>query len=138
MCASRRRSGGARSARSRHPSCCSPSSAPRAAHRSSSISTSRAMRFLKSWVLFGVGALALLAVLEGALRVLPTYSGLQPSPAPEDYPLRGYEASRPYKYSYGWAMLNAHGGMTNNYGHVAPFDFRTGSRPLIVAGDSYI
>jgi hypothetical protein len=96
------------------------------------------MRFLKSWTLFGLGALALLAALEGALRGLPTYSGLQPGPAPEDYPLRGYEASRPYKYSYGWAMLNAHRGMTNNYGHVAPFDFRAGSRPLIVAGDSYI
>ena len=96
------------------------------------------MRFLKSWTLFGFGALALFAALEGALRVLPTYSGLQPSPAPDDYPLRGYEASRPYKYSYGWAMLNAHRGMTNNYGHVAPFDFRAGSHPLIVAGDSYI
>jgi len=96
------------------------------------------MRFLKAWVLFGLGACALLAALECALRVLPTYSGLQPSPALEDYPLRGYEASRPYGYSYGWAMLNAHRGMTNNYGHVAPFDFRAGSRPLIVAGDSYV
>ena len=82
------------------------------------------MRFLKSWTLFGLGAVALLAALECAFRVLPTYSGLQPSPALEDYPLRGYEASRPYGYSYGWAMLNAHRGMTNNYGHVAPFDRR--------------
>jgi len=96
------------------------------------------MRFLKSWVLFVLGALTLLAALECAFRVLPTYSGLQPSQAPGDYPLRGYEASRPYGYSYGWAMLNPHRGMTNNYGHVAPFDFRAGSHPLIVAGDSYI
>jgi hypothetical protein len=96
------------------------------------------MRFLKSWALFALGAVALLAALECAFRVLPTYSGLQPSRAPEDYPLRGYEASQPYAYSSGWALLNAHRGMTNNYGHVAPFDFRAGSRPLIVAGDSYV
>jgi hypothetical protein len=95
-------------------------------------------RALKSWSLFALGAAALLAALECAFRVLPTSSGLLPNPAPQDYPLRGYEASRPYEYSAGWAMLNAHRGTTNNYGHVAPFDFRTGSRPLIVVGDSYI
>lgn len=93
---------------------------------------------LKSWGLFALGAAALLAALECLFRVLPTYSGLQPNPAPQDYPLRGYQASRPYKYSHGWAMLNAHRGTTNNYGHVAPFDFRAGSHPLIVVGDSYI
>lgn len=93
---------------------------------------------LKSWSLFALGAAALLAALECVFRVLPTYSGLQPNPAPQDYPLRGYEASRPYEYSHGWAMLNAHRGTTNNYGHVAPFDFRAGSHPLIVVGDSYI
>jgi hypothetical protein len=93
---------------------------------------------LKSWSLFALGAAALLAALECVFRVLPTYSGLQPNPAPQDYPLRGYEASRPYEYSHGWAMLNAHRGATNNYGHVAPFDFRAGSHPLIVVGDSYI
>ena len=93
---------------------------------------------LRSCSLFALGAAALLVALECVLRLLPAYSGLQPNPAPQDYPLRGYEASRPYQYSYGWAMLNAHHGMTNNYGHVAPFDFRAGSRPLIVIGDSYI
>jgi hypothetical protein len=93
---------------------------------------------LKSWSLFALGAVALLAALECVFRVLPTYSGLQPNPAPQDYPLRGYEASRPFGYSYGWAMLNAHRGTTNNYGQVAPFDFRAGSHPLIVVGDSYI
>jgi hypothetical protein len=35
-------------------------------------------------------------------------------------------------------MLNAHRGTTNNYGHVAPFDFRPHSRPVIVLGDSYV
>ncbi len=88
--------------------------------------------------LFGLGTVALLAALEVAFRLLPTYSGLQPNPAPQDYPLRGYEASRPYQYSYTWAMLDAHRGATNNYGQIAPFDFRAGSHPLIVVGDSYI
>ena len=91
-----------------------------------------------SWSLFALGAAALLAALECVFRALPTYSGLLPNPAQQDYPLRGYEAARPYEYSYGWAMLNAHRGRTNNYGHIAPFDFRPGSRPLIVVGDSYI
>jgi hypothetical protein len=93
---------------------------------------------LRSCGLFALGVAALLAVLECVFRMLPTYSGLQPNPAPQDYPLRGYEASRPYAYSYGWSMLNAHRGTTNNYGHVAPFDFRAGSHPMIVVGDSYI
>jgi hypothetical protein len=89
-------------------------------------------------VSFVVGALALLAVLEGILRLLPTTSGLQPSEAVDSYPLRAYEPSRAYQYSYGWSMLNAHSGSTNNYGQVAPFDYRAGSRPLIVVGDSYV
>jgi len=93
---------------------------------------------LRSCGLFALGAAALLALFECVFRVLPTYSGLQPNPSPQDYPLRGYEASKPYGYSSGWAMLNAHRGATNNYGHVAPFDFRAGSHPLIVVGDSYI
>jgi hypothetical protein len=93
---------------------------------------------LRSCSLFVLGAAAVLVAFECVLRALPTYSGLQPNPAPQDYPLRGYEASKPYGYSYGWAMLNAHRGTTNNYGHVAPFDFRAGSHPMIVVGDSYI
>jgi len=93
---------------------------------------------LKSWGLFALGAVALFAALECVFRVLPTYSGLRPNPLPQDYPLRGYEASRPYQYSNGWAMLNAHRGSTNNYGHVAPFDFHPKSHPLIVVGDSFI
>jgi hypothetical protein len=84
------------------------------------------------------GALALLALLEVAFRLLPTMSGLEPNADVEAWPLRSYEAVRPYQYSYGWAMLNAHRGTTNNYGQIAPQDFHPGSRPMIVVGDSYI
>jgi hypothetical protein len=93
---------------------------------------------LRAGTFFGLGVLALLALLEAALRLLPTMSGLRPNPATESWPLRSYEASRPYEYSNGWAMLNAHRGMTNNYGHVAPQNFSPGSRPLIVVGDSFV
>jgi hypothetical protein len=89
-------------------------------------------------VSFLFGALALLAALEGILRLLPTTSGLQPNAAVDAYPLRAYEPSRAYQYSNGWAMLNAHSGTTNNYGQIATSDFHPGSRPLIVVGDSYV
>jgi hypothetical protein len=35
-------------------------------------------------------------------------------------------------------MLNAQRGTTNNYGQVAPFDYRPGRRPVVVIGDSYV
>src|SRR5678815_2654688 len=94
-----------------------------------------AVRALGCWAL---GALATLALLEGLLRLLPVSSGLQPGPDTAAWPLHNYEAHRPYRYSYTWAMLNAHAGVTNNYGHIAASDYRTGSRPLVVIGDSFI
>jgi hypothetical protein len=76
--------------------------------------------------------------MEGLLRLLPVSSGLQPGPDTASWPLHNYEAHRPYRYSYTWAMLNAHAGVTNNYGHIAASDYRAGSRPLVVIGDSFI
>ena len=96
------------------------------------------LRTLRSLLSFAAGALALLLLLEGVFRVLPTMSGLGPSRATDAYPLRAYEPSRPYQYSYGWDMLNAQQGTTNNYGQIAPRDFVLASRPLIVVGDSYV
>ncbi len=85
-----------------------------------------------------IGALALLALLEGLLRLSPADRGLQASAPTGAWPLHNYEAHREYRYSYTWALLNAHSGVTNNYGHIAPGDFHAGSRPLIVVGDSYV
>src|SRR5688572_7193775 len=111
----------------------------RTASRSSSISTFEPiLRATRAAAWFGCGVLVLLALLEAGLRMLPTVSGLAPNPDTQAWPLRNYEASRPYQYSSGWAMLNAHRGTTNNYGHIAPHDFRPASRPLIVIGDSYV
>ena len=94
--------------------------------------------FLLSSVGLVLGALALLLLLEGLLRVLPVSNGLGPTPSPAAWPLHAYAPHRPYQYSNTWAMLNAHAGRTNNYGHIAPMDFRSGSRPMIVVGDSFI
>ncbi len=111
----------------------------RTACRSLSISTFDAtLRAARAGALFVGGVLVLLALLEAGLRLLPTLSGLAPNPDTQAWPLRSYEASRRYQYSAGWAMLNAHRGTTNNYGHIAPFDFHKGSRPAIVIGDSYV
>lgn len=85
-----------------------------------------------------LGFLAVLASLEGVLRLLSVSSGLRPPAAIDAWPLRPYDPNQPYTYSYGWAMLNAHRGATNNYGHIAPHDFRAASRPLIVVGDSFV
>lgn len=94
--------------------------------------------FLRGTASFLLGALALLVLLEGLMRVLPVSMGLGPTPDPAAWPLHAYEPNRPYRYSYSWAMLNAHAGTTNNYGHITPQDFRSGSRPMIVVGDSFI
>lgn len=94
-----------------------------------------AVRALTGFLL-GIGAVVLL--LEALLRVLPGISGLNPTSIAEAAPLRNYDPHRVYRYSYTWAMLNAHRGTTNNFGHIAPYDFRSGSHPLIVVGDSFI
>jgi len=88
------------------------------------------------WLL--LGGLAVLAACEGVLRLLPVSMGLYRTPQFERWPLQNFEAHLPYAYSTTWAMLNAHRGTTNNYGHIAPFDYRRDSRPLLVIGDSYV
>jgi hypothetical protein len=95
-------------------------------------------RFLSalSWLMLGVSVA--LALLEATLRLLPVPIGLYRTHRYEQWPLQAYEPSRPYTYSRTWALRNVHRGMTNNYGHLAPFDFRPGSMPVVVLGDSFI
>jgi hypothetical protein len=97
-----------------------------------------AVKVLRSLVLLGLGMAAALVALEAGLRLLPVNSGLVPRSEGPAWPLRAYEPVRPYGYSQGWAMLNARRGVTNNYGHIAPFDYWPGSRPWIVVGDSFV
>ena len=85
-----------------------------------------------------LGALLALVVLEAALRFLPVSKGLHRSLDFARWPLQYTTAHFRYDYSIGWSMLNAHHGVTNNYGHVSPFDFKRRSHPILVIGDSYI
>lgn len=92
--------------------------------------------FRTAW--FAAGVLLALVVLEFALRSMPVSKGLHRAADYMRWPLQYTEPHFPYTYSIGWDMRNAHRGVTNNYGHVAPFDFRARSRPVIVMGDSYV
>jgi len=89
-----------------------------------------------AWFLLGVLLTALL--MEAVLRVLPVSTGLHRTTQFGRWPLFNTDPHEPYAYSIQWSLLNAHRGITNNYGHVAPFDYRKGSHPVIVVGDSYI
>jgi hypothetical protein len=95
-------------------------------------------RLLSRSFWFACGVLAMLLLLEIVLRLLPVSIPLPRSDQPARWPLQYTPPHAPYSYSIGWKMQNAHRGVTNNYGHVAPFDFVRGSRPVIVMGDSFI
>jgi hypothetical protein len=93
--------------------------------------------FLKLfWLVAGI-ALTLF-LLEIVMRMLPVSLGMHRTTDYARWPLQNTEPNLHYTYSLGWSMQNAHRGTTNNYGQVAPFDFRKGRRPVIVIGDSYV
>lgn len=96
------------------------------------------LRVLSRFMWFCAGVLLLMVFTEGFLRLLPVSTGLHRTSQFERWPLQYTEPRFRYVYSITWSMLNAHRGVTNNYGHVAPFDFEKDSRPTIVIGDSFI
>ena len=85
-----------------------------------------------------LGALLVLIALECILRFLPVSMGLYRTDQSSLWPLQSYEPNRPYAYSISWSLQNAHRGTTNNYGHIAPFDYKPASHPVVVIGDSFI
>ena len=87
---------------------------------------------------FALGAMLALVLLEAVLRLLPVTMGVYRTAQFDRWPLLGSEPGQPYANSDGWAMSNAHQGITNNYGHIAPFDYKKNSRPVVVMGDSFI
>jgi hypothetical protein len=93
---------------------------------------------LRRLVWFAAGVVLSFALMEAALRLMPVSVGLHRTTDGLRWPLQNTDARLTYSYSTSWAMLNAHRGVTNNYGHVAPFDYRKDSRPIVVLGDSYI
>ena len=95
-------------------------------------------RLLSPLCWFIAGALVVLTLLEVGLSLLPVSTGMRRTGDSARWPLQNTAPRSPYAYSITWAMLNAHRGVTNNYGHVAPFDYRKASRSVIVVGDSYV
>jgi len=95
-------------------------------------------RLLSRSCWFACGVLATLLLLEFVLRLLPVSVPLPRSDQAARWPLQYTPPHAPYSYSIGWKMQNARRGVTNNYGHVAPFDFARGSHPVIVMGDSFV
>ena len=95
-----------------------------------------------SWVRLGfyflLGMLISAMALEIALRFLPVTRGLFRTMETERWPLHAYTPHMKYTYSMTWDFQNANVGYTNNYGHLAPFEFVRGSKPIIVLGDSFI
>ena len=85
-----------------------------------------------------LGGLLGVVLLECLLRLLPVSMGPYRTGQFEQWPLHSSEPRVPYAYSYSWAMRNAQRGVTNNYGHIAPFDYVKGSHPVLVIGDSFI
>jgi hypothetical protein len=88
------------------------------------------------WIAAGI--VAALVALELVLRLLPVSMGMHRTADYARWPLQNTEPHLTYTYSSGWAMRNAQRGTTNNYGQVAPFDYRPGRRPVVVIGDSYV
>jgi hypothetical protein len=89
-------------------------------------------------VWFVLGVTLALVFLECALRFLPVSMGRHRTDQFERWPLQNLEPHLKHSYSISWSMQNAQRGTTNNYGHISPFDYKKGSRPLFVIGDSFI
>ncbi len=85
-----------------------------------------------------IGVLAAIAALEAGLSALPVAKGLVRVSDESEWPLRNNWPNQPYTYSQGWDFNNVHRGRTNNYGHLAPFDYQPGSHPVVVIGDSFV
>lgn len=85
-----------------------------------------------------LGALLAIALLEAVLRFLPVTMGIYRTTQFERWPLQNAEPHLPYANSHTWALLNTHRGLTNNYGHIAPFDYKKNSHPILVIGDSFV
>lgn len=95
-------------------------------------------RLLRTAFAFLLGVLIAAILIDGLLRTLPVPMGLYRTEQYQRWPLMGNEPHRPYSFSMGWEMRFPRKGTTNNYGHLAPFDYVPGSHPVIVVGDSFI
>lgn len=96
------------------------------------------MRFSKAVLSIIAGLLLSAVIAEAVLRALPVSMGLYRTNNQDFWPLFGYQSHERFSYSMTWQMLNANRGITNNYGQISPFDYRSDSKPVIVVGDSFV
>lgn len=96
------------------------------------------MRLLKHATMALLGLLVSAIIAEGMLRALPVQMGLYRTSNHDKWPLYAYQPHREFSYSTTWQMLLPNRGATNNYGHIAPFDYVPGSQPIVVIGDSFV
>ena len=87
---------------------------------------------------FVIGVLVAAVLLECALRFVPVSMGRHRTEQFDRWPLQSLEPGLKHAYSISWSLQNAQRGVTNNYGHIAPFDFKKTSHPILVIGDSYV
>jgi hypothetical protein len=96
------------------------------------------MRIIRLAVFALLGLLAPLAVGELLLRLLPVPAGLTGAAPRDDWPIHRMEPNTAYVSSSGWNLQNVQRGKINNFGYIAPFDYRVGADVGVVIGDSFI
>lgn len=94
--------------------------------------------WLRNGTAFAAGILLAALLLELAFRQLPVSMGLYRTENYQRWPLVNHEPHKSYTSSMSWDMQHVRHGHTNNYGHLAPFDYLPRSRPVIVVGDSFV
>lgn len=92
---------------------------------------------LKALAAACVGALAVVLVLELALRVLPTSTATR-SGYHIDPNILTYPPGHTFRTSFGWALERAQQHRANNLGFVSDHDFVVDPRAVAVIGDSFV
>src|SRR5215471_13762857 len=95
-------------------------------------------RWLLNSLAYITGLFLLVILLEVVFRLLPVPMGLYRTEQYQRWPLMNHKPHQPYTSSMSWEMRHARHGSTNNYGHLAPFDYVRASGPVVVIGDSFI
>src|SRR5262245_34479402 len=107
---------------------------------SSSTSTSRRRELLIALAGATLAALALVAVLEATLSILPIVAGVhRQSPRSGGSSSARLVANHRYTWSMGWDLRHVVQGRTNAMGFISPYDYSTDEKPAVaLLGDSFV
>lgn len=86
----------------------------------------------------GLGALAVVCVLEALLRLAPVSTGLRFQAVNAANPVLRGEPGLRFTKSMGWSLFNAQHGALNNYGFNSPRPYSATVPAIAVIGDSYV